>query len=83
MEYYLALLAFTFASSATPGPNNLMLLASGLNHGIKSSLPHYFGVAFGFSSMVLLIGVGLGALVFQFPEVFLSIKILGVSYLLF
>tara|TARA_B110000208_G_scaffold127470_1_gene155093 strand:- start:764 stop:1354 length:591 start_codon:yes stop_codon:yes gene_type:complete len=83
MEYYLGLLTFTFATSITPGPNNLMLLASGLNHGVKRSLPHYFGISLGFMLMVVLIGLGFGALFVEFPEIFLTIKILGVSYLLF
>ena len=83
MEYYIALLGFTFATSITPGPNNLMLLASGLNHGVRRSLPHYFGIALGFMLMVVLIGLGFGALFVEFPQVFLAIKVLGVSYLFF
>lgn len=83
MEYYLALFGFTFATSITPGPNNLMLLASGLNHGIKRSLPHYFGIAIGFMLMSVLIGLGFGALFVEFPGAFLVIKVLGISYLLF
>lgn len=83
MEYYLALLGFTFATSITPGPNNLMLLASGLNHGVRRSLPHYFGIALGFMLMIVLLGLGFGALFVEFPEVFVIIKVLGVSYLLF
>ena len=48
-------------SRCTPGPNNLMLLASGLNFGLRAALPHLFGVAIGFAAMVLLVGIGLGA----------------------
>ena len=83
MEYYIALVTFTFIGSITPGPNNLMLVVSGLNHGIQKSLPHYFGVCIGFALMVAVIGFGLGAIFLSFPGLYLSIKILGIAYLLF
>lgn len=83
MEYYWVLLAFTLSTSITPGPNNLMLLASGLNHGVKGSLPHYFGITLGFCTMVILVGSGLGSILIQFPSTFLIIKVLGASYLVF
>jgi threonine/homoserine/homoserine lactone efflux protein len=83
MEYYLSLLTFTFVAGITPGPNNLMLVVSGLNHGIRKSLPHYFGICIGFPLMVAVIGFGLGALFLKFPGMYLSIKVLGISYLLF
>ena len=83
MEYYLSLITFTFVASITPGPNNLMLVVSGLNHGIQKSLPHYFGVCIGFTLMVAVIGFGLGAFFLNFPGMYLSIKILGIAYLLF
>ena len=60
-----------------------MLIVSGLNHGIRKSLPHYFGVCLGFTLMVAVIGVGLGAFFLNFPGMYLSIKILGIAYLLF
>jgi len=60
-----------------------MLVVSGLNHGVKKSLPHYFGICVGFPLMVTLIGFGLGSLLLEFPSIYLLIKILGISYLLF
>lgn len=83
MEYYLSLLTFTFVAGITPGPNNLMLVVSGLNHGVQKSLPHYFGICFGFPLMVAVIGFGLGTLFLKLPSLYLSIKVLGISYLLF
>lgn len=83
MEYFFSLILFTFVAGITPGPNNLMLIVSGLNHGIQKSLPHYFGVCIGFALMVAIIGFGLGAFFLNFPSMYLSIKILGISYLLF
>jgi threonine/homoserine/homoserine lactone efflux protein len=47
MEYLVSLMVFTFVASVTPGPNNIMLFASGINHGVKKSLPHYFGICLG------------------------------------
>lgn len=54
----LALITFAFVATATPGPNNFMLLASSANFGVSRTLPHAFGIAAGFFAMV--IGVGLG-----------------------
>ena len=53
-----ALAAFTFAASITPGPNNLMLMASGLNFGLRRTVPHMLGVAFGVVVMIVLVGAG-------------------------
>src|SRR5262245_54982422 len=55
---FTALLVFAFVTSVTPGPNNLMLLASGVNFGFRRTVPHMFGIAAGFAT--LLFGVGLG-----------------------
>lgn len=82
-EFYVSVLLFCFASTGAPGPNAFMLISSGLNHGIKNSLPHYFGVIFGFPVLVTFIGFGLGAFFTQYPSFHQAIKILGVSYLLY
>ena len=83
MEYYLSLITFTFVAGITPGPNNMMLLASGLNHGIRKSMPHYLGICIGFPIMVAVVGFGLGALFEQYPSIYIYIKISGISYLLY
>jgi len=83
MEYYLSLITFTFITGVTPGPNNMMLLASGLNHGIRKSMPHYLGICIGFPIMVAVVGFGLGALFEQYPSIYIYIKISGISYLLY
>ncbi|MDJ0857531.1 MAG: LysE family translocator, partial [Dinoroseobacter sp.] len=59
-ELLLGLIAFAFVSSITPGPNNLMLLASGANFGLRRSMPHMMGISLGHAFMVLLLGLGLG-----------------------
>ncbi|MES2825925.1 MAG: LysE family translocator [Pseudomonadota bacterium] len=79
----MSIITFTFVSGITPGPNNMMLMASGLNHGIRKSLPHYFGICFGFTLMVALIGFGLGTLLSNYPSIYFYIKILGILYLLY
>lgn len=82
-EFYASVLLFCFASTGTLGPNAFMLISSGLNYGIKNSLPHYFGVVFGFPVLVAFIGFGLGSFFTQYPSFHQAIKILGVSYLLY
>ena len=58
LDVFLALLAFAFVSSVTPGPNNMMLMASGVNFGFRRTIPHALGVAIGFTLMVAIIGLG-------------------------
>ncbi|MCP1336946.1 LysE family translocator [Futiania mangrovi] len=78
-----ALLVFAFVSSITPGPNNFMLLASGVNFGFRRTVPHMLGIATGFCSLLLGVGFGLGALLKTNPELHLALKIAGGSYLLY
>jgi len=77
------ILLFCFSTSITPGPNNIMLMSSGVNYGIKKSVPHLLGINIGFPLMILAIGLGLGSIFAKFPIVYPVIKVLGVSYLLF
>ncbi|WP_224823302.1 LysE family translocator [Cognatishimia sp. MH4019] len=78
-----ALAAFAFVSSITPGPNNLMLMASGANYGVWRTLPHMLGVALGFVFMVVLVGVGLIQIFDAFPVSYTVLKIVSVGYLLY
>jgi len=77
------ILLFCFSTSITPGPNNIMLMSSGLNYGIQRSLPHLLGISIGFPLMILAIGLGLGSLFAKIPVIYPVIKTLGISYLLF
>ncbi|NMP32081.1 LysE family translocator [Thalassotalea sp. M1531] len=79
----LALALFVFSTSGTPGPNNIMLLSSGVNFGIKKSLPHILGVNLGFPIMVIAVGIGLVSLFNQFPQLYTLMKVVGIGYLLF
>ncbi len=77
-----AMTAFCFVSGVTPGPNNLMLMASGVNFGFRRTLPHLIGVVLGFSLMVALIGFGLDAIFSRFPALLPAMRYLGAAYML-
>lgn len=72
---------FVVSMTITPGPNNLMLMTSGVHHGIRRSLPHYFGICGGFPLLVLSVGWGMGQILQDWPLVFESIRLLGMAYL--
>lgn len=80
---YASLILFTIATCITPGPNNTMILASGVNYGVRASLPHLFGINIGFPLMVLAVGAGIGGLFVAFPLLHDILKIVGSAYLLY
>ncbi|MEQ9506829.1 MAG: LysE family translocator [Hyphomonas sp.] len=82
-ELVLALAAFAFVASITPGPNNLMLMASGTNFGLKRSVPHIMGVNVGFVLMIVLVGLGLSRIFETFPASYTALKVVSVLYLLY
>ncbi|MEL7612952.1 LysE family translocator [Vreelandella titanicae] len=77
-----ALAAFAFVTTVTPGPNNLMLLASGANFGFKKTVPHMFGIVVGLSGLTLVVGGGLMALFEAYPVLNTWLSILSTGYLL-
>jgi threonine/homoserine/homoserine lactone efflux protein len=81
MERLFAFAAYCFASAITPGPNNLMLMASGANFGIRRTIPHALGVSAGFGFMVAVMGFGLGQAFIAHPPLQLLLKVVGVAYL--
>ncbi|AFO88815.1 LysE family translocator [Phaeobacter inhibens] len=81
-ELFLALAAFVFGTVFTPGPNNLMLMASGANFGFRRSLPHLTGVAVGFPLMILPVGLGVMQLFDAFPALTWIMTALSVAYML-
>lgn len=80
MEYG-ALFLFIIASSITPGPNNLMIMSSGVNYGFRRSLPHLLGIDVGFALMIIAVGLGVSQLFAQVPELLIWLKFVGIIYL--
>ncbi|MEX1166777.1 MAG: LysE family translocator [Hydrogenophaga sp.] len=78
----LAASLFAVVSSITPGPNNMMILASGVNFGFARSLRHLFGIVLGFGLMILLVGLGLHTLLERFPLIYSAMRWIGAAYLL-
>lgn len=82
-ELFTALLGYAFVTSVTPGPNNFMLLASGVNFGFVRSIPHMLGISIGFFVLLVAVGLGLGAVLTAFPALHVALKIVGGAYLLY
>jgi threonine/homoserine/homoserine lactone efflux protein len=82
-DLLISLMAFAFVSSVTPGPNNLMLMASGTHFGFSRTIPHMLGVAGGFVLMVILVGLGLAQLFEAFPALRLALKVISITYLVY
>ncbi len=83
MTFNLALILFALASTGTPGPNNIMILSSGLNFGISRSIPHWLGICTGVPVMLITLGLGLEQVFVAFPASFMIMKVLGALYLLY
>ena len=82
-ELLAGLCLFALATSLTPGPNNMMLLASGANFGFRLTLPHLLGVSLGFVLLVWIVGLGLGAVFAAFPPLHTVLQVLGGLYLVY
>jgi len=78
-----AFLLFAVVMLFTPGPNNIMLMTSGLNFGFSRTLPHMLGVSIGFGLMVFLLGIGLGAAFQIYPALYVVLRYAGAAYLLY
>jgi len=83
LELLTGLAVFSFVSSITPGPNNLMLMASGANFGFRRTIPHMLGVGIGFVFMITMVGIGLVGFFTAVPESYLVLKALSIVYLLY
>lgn len=83
LDIFFTVLLFAFSSTITPGPNNVMIMASGVNFGVRASLPHMLGIALGFPVMVVAVGLGLSWVFEQLPFIHFVIKGVGIGYLLY
>ena len=81
-DQLLALSVFAAVSSGTPGPNNLMILTSGVNFGMKRSMPHLMGITLGFCFMIFCVGMGLQTMFTVFPQLETVLRYGGTVYLL-
>jgi threonine/homoserine/homoserine lactone efflux protein len=82
-EILSALVLFAFATSVTPGPNNLMLMASGANYGFRRTVPHMLGISLGHLFMVVVLGLGLAQVFTTWPVAHHVLKVLSVAYMLY
>ena len=81
-DLILSLIAFAFVTAMTPGPNNTMLLTSGVNFGFNRTRPHVLGVTIGFTIMILAVGLGIGRIFTAFPPFYSGLRIVSVVYLM-
>ncbi|MDA9493564.1 MULTISPECIES: LysE family translocator [unclassified Bradyrhizobium] len=80
---FYAFLAFMVVMYFTPGPNNIMLLASGLTYGFRRTIPHIAGIVIGFAFMVAAVGLGLGTVFLAYPILQTILKYAGAVYLIY
>ena len=80
---FYAFLAFMVVMYITPGPNNIMLLASGLTYGFRRTIPHIAGIVFGFAFMIGAVGLGLGTVFLAYPMLETILKYAGAAYLIY
>jgi threonine/homoserine/homoserine lactone efflux protein len=81
-EVLIAASLFSFVSSITPGPNNMMMLASGVNFGFRRSVPHWLGICGGFTFMLCAVGLGLHTLLADHPAFYNLLRYAGSAYLI-
>ncbi len=82
-QLLLAFVVFAAVMFFTPGPNNIMVLSSGLTYGFRRTMPHILGITFGFAFMVGAVGFGFGAVFLAFPVLQTILKYAGASYLVY
>jgi len=80
---FASIVTFAVSMSISPGPNNLMVTASGANFGFLRTVPHMLGVSFGFPAMLLAVGLGLGQALAAWPQVHEVLRYVAAAYLLY
>ena len=78
-----AFILFAAVMFFTPGPNNIMVMSSGLTYGFRRTLPHIAGVTIGFAFMVGAVGLGFGTIFIAFPVLQVFLKYAGAAYLVY
>src|SRR6201995_1098849 len=82
-QLLLAFVVFAAVIYFTPGPNNVMLLSSGLTYGFRRTLPHITGIVIGMAFMIAAVGVGLGTVFIAYPLLQTILKYAGAAYLIY
>lgn len=82
-QFVTTVAVFAAVMTGTPGPNNVMLTASGANFGYRQSIPHFVGIGIGLVTLIILSAAGLGVVFQTYPVIQQGLKILGCSYLLY
>lgn len=80
---FVAFLMFALVMFFTPGPNNIMVLSSGLTYGFRRTIPHIAGITVGFAFMVAAVGFGLGTVFIAFPALQTILKYVGAAYMIY
>lgn len=83
LQLFLALVVFASVMAFTPGPNNVLLAASGVNFGFMRTMPHMLGVTIGFDVLLIAGAIGVGFLFNAFPQLHLVLKVAGAAYMLY
>jgi threonine/homoserine/homoserine lactone efflux protein len=82
-ELLIAFIVFAVVMFITPGPNNIMVLSSGLTYGFRRTMPHIAGITVGFAFMIAAVGVGFGAIFVAYPVLQTVLKYAGAAYLIY
>lgn len=82
-ELLLAFIVFAIVMFITPGPNNIMVLSSGLTYGFRRTVPHIAGITIGFAFMIAAVGLGFGTIFAAFPVLQTVLKYAGAAYLIY
>lgn len=83
LELIIPVTVFGVSTLCTPGPNNVMLTASGVNFGFRRSVPHMMGITVGFAVMNLAVGMGLGGVFEAYPQIHMGLKYVSIAYLIY
>jgi len=78
-----AFIVFAVVMFITPGPNNIMVLSSGLTYGFRRTMPHIAGITIGFAFMVAAVGLGFGTVFLAYPVLQIVLKYAGAAYLVY
>lgn len=82
LSLFFSMLGFLWVAGITPGPNNMLLTASGANFGFWRTLPLMVGIILGMQIILLMVAFGIGSLILLYPALHLFLKIAGTIYLL-